>query len=334
METKKISCLLVGLVLSACLDAQDFHLSQYESAPLYLNPALTGMYVGDKGDFRLSNDYRSQWKSVSNTPFSTIYLAYDQPYQIKKKRIGLGAYLINERAGIGHFNTLSFMTSVAYNITEGSLKHYLTTGLQLGLFNKSFSPSAYTFDSQYSNGTGTFNTNLPNEENFSTENITRFDANMGIFYKYIAPEAKIHPFVGFSIYHLNLPKESFTGVGTRLPMRFALNMGCDIQADPSWKLTPSLLYMNQAGATELNLGMQAYYQLKGLFSLTGGLNYRYQDAVILNIGLKQEGHIFRLGYDINTSGLRTATGGRGAFELSLILIGYKGKGLFSGQSRF
>ncbi|HXC05358.1 MAG TPA: PorP/SprF family type IX secretion system membrane protein [Bacteroidia bacterium] len=334
MKTKLFSFRLALLILaSVSVQAQDFHLSQYDAAALYLNPALTGMYGGEKGDYRISNDFRSQWSSLGSKPFTTIFLSYDQPYTIGKKKIGLGAYLINERAGIGHFNTLDFMVSGSYNIIEGSDKHYLTTGLQMGFFNKSFNPSAYTYDAQYSSASGSFDNSLPTEESFGTTNMFRFDANMGIYYKYIAKESKVHPFAGFSIYHLNMPKESFTGQGTRLPMRFSLNVGCDITTSEKLVLTPVILYMTQARATELYMGVRAAYKINTQYSMVAGLNYRNQDAFVIDIGLKQDGHVFRIGYDINTSGLSPYTGGRGAIELSLILTGIKGQKLFVTKPR-
>jgi len=320
-------------LISASLNAQDFHMSQYDATTLYMNPALTGMYLGEKGDFRITDDYRQQWKALGIKPFSTIYLSYDMPVTVKKKKIGLGAYLVNERAGQGNFNTLEFMASAAYNIIEGSEKHYLTTGLQLGFFNKSFSPSSFTYDAQYSGSTGNFDSNLPTDESNSNTNLLRLDANVGIYYKFIATESKVHPYAGFSIDHLNIPKETFAGTTTRLPMRFNYNAGCDIKVNETFTVVPKVLYMQQSTATELFFGAEMRYKLSGEYTALLNLNYRNQDAFVFDIGLKKGGHVLRLGYDLNTSGLSNYTGGRGAFEISLIITGIKGQSLFSNKAR-
>ena len=44
-----ISASLISILGTA--GAQDFHLSQYDVATQYLNPAVTGMYAYEKGDY-------------------------------------------------------------------------------------------------------------------------------------------------------------------------------------------------------------------------------------------------------------------------------------------
>jgi type IX secretion system PorP/SprF family membrane protein len=334
MKSKYIILFVMPILLGVRLSAQDYHFSQYEAASMYLNPALTGMYMGEKGDYKIANDFRTQWRSLGGKPFTTVYLGFDMPYEIKGKKFGFGAYLINDRAGSSNFNTLNFMVSGAYNIIQNSEKHYLTTGLQMGVFNKSFNPNGFTYDSQYSSNSGTFDSNLSNDENFSTVNILRFDANMGIFYKYTDKQAKVHPFAGFSIYHVTEPSESFSGKTVRLPMRFVGNVGCDIPVNDRISITPKILYMYQAAATEIYGGATMYYKLKDNFRVLFGLDYRNQDAFVAEIGFKQDEHIFRIGYDVNTSYLNNYTGGRGAFEISLVLTGFKGKPLIDTKSMF
>ena len=65
------------LFASASIKAQDFHISQYDVGSLYLNPALTGMYNGEKGDYKVYVDTRSQWRALGVKPFFTTYIAYD-----------------------------------------------------------------------------------------------------------------------------------------------------------------------------------------------------------------------------------------------------------------
>jgi type IX secretion system PorP/SprF family membrane protein len=320
------ACLAIG---SAC--AQDYHLAQYDAATQYQNPALTGMYLGEKGDYKISTDYRNQWRSMGIKPFTTIFLSYDMPYLVKEKKFGFGAYVINNRGGVGQYNTLSFMLSGAYNILKGSDKHYLSTGLQLGIFQKSFDPSAFTYDEQYSASSGTFDVNSPSYEEFGTgkQSIIRFDANVGVFYKYRDETKKVHPFIGFSIYHLNKPNETFTAYSSKLPMRFDVHGGADILINDRFTLTPKVEYMNQAKASEIYAGLVCFYKMKdNNFQPMLGVDYRHKDALVIEAGLRQDHHIFRVSYDINTSYLNNYTGGKGALEFSLILTGIKGQPLF------
>lgn len=328
----KYSIVMIGFCIAKDSAAQDFHFSQYDATTLYMNPALTGMYSTEGGDYKIYCDYRSQWKALGIKPFSTGYLAYDMPVKVKEKKLGLGAYLVNQHAGQGMFNTMNFMVSGAYDImNKADGKHYLTTGLQMGIVYKNFNPNNFTYDVQYDPTIGDFNTAIPNEEIFSKTSLLKFDANIGIYYKYIEEAKKLHPFVGFSVQHLTKPNESFTAVKSKLPMRFNFNAGCDITASEKLKLSPRFLYMNQAHANEINIGILAYYKIKEPYEILLGVDYRNKDAVIFHVGIKQFKHVFRFSYDMNTSYLNNFSAGRGAWEFSLILTGEKGKPFFKSR---
>lgn len=328
-STYKIFALL--LLTGSGLRAQDFHLAQYDAVSQYLNPALSGIYPGEKGDYRIASTYRSQWGSIASRPFSTAAISYDMPY----KRFGLGGYLLSNRAGAGRFGTLNFLASGAYKISghEGG-PHHLSTGLQLGLFYKSFDPSSFTFDSQYSSSSSTgFDENLDDMESFDKTGRVGFDANMGIHYKWVPEDKKVHPYLGLAVYHLPRPNESFTSTVSRVPMRFNVHTGADININERFDVMPNVLYMTQAKATELNVGVTGTYKTREggteVSRLLLGINYRTSDALIFQIGMKNENYNFRIGYDYNISALKNYTNGRGGIELSLVLTGFKGKPLFT-----
>jgi type IX secretion system PorP/SprF family membrane protein len=330
MKIKLIIPALFIIAFSGGMNAQDFHLTQYDAFHLYMNPALTGNYLGEDADYKINSVYRSQWRSMIRKPFTTYGLSYDQPY----KRFGIGAYILNNRSGAAKFNTLNFQLSGSYFITDPEKSpHLLNVGLQMGLFYKSFNPNNLLFESQYDNSTGSLNADINSGENFDRTSLVKFDANVGVFYKYKEDSKKYAPFLGFSVFHLSRPSESFTADKNNVPMRFNMNAGCDFQVNDKLKLTPTILYMTQAKASDLNIGMMGYYRLKDTKSdVMIGLNYRVKDAVSLQVGIKQnEQHTFRISYDVNTSYLNNYTGGRGAIEFSLILSGKKNKPLFTSK---
>jgi type IX secretion system PorP/SprF family membrane protein len=328
---RKIISLFLLMSTAFAGAAQDFHLSQYEMAAHYLNPALTGMYGGEKGDYRFAANYRSQWLSPSLKPYSTAYLSYDMPVSKWNQHFGLGGYIINNRSGVSSINTFNFILSGAYNITGNSKgKHMLTTGLQVGVLHRSFDPSSYTYDVQYSASMDGFDSSIPNEENFAKSSLTGFDANFGIHYKFTEKGRNAHPFGGLSVYHVTQPNESFSANKIKTPMRFNFHGGCDIAMNENVKITPRVLYMNQARATELNAGLLTYYRIGSTpYEAIFQCDYRSKDAVIVGLGLRQNEQVFRLAYDINTSALGPYLGGRGSWEFSLILTGRKGRPLFT-----
>ncbi len=321
------------LFLRLAAPAQDFHLSQFDATPQYFNPALTGIYFGNAANYRIYSDYRSQWRSIGIKPFSTYYLAYDMPY----KQYGFGGYLIHNRNGIGGLNTINFMPSASYKITnEVSGPHNLSVGVQVGIFYKSFDPNSFTYDSQFSPGDPSgFNTNLSSGENFNKTSLLKFDANMRVFYKYKKEEWKAHPWIGYSVYHITRPNQSLTGITKdKMPIRWVLEAGADYKLTEDIALTPMLLFMLQGKAQELNIGSICFYHFKDTkYDVIGGLHYRVKDAIILQAGMKYEQHIFTFSYDINTSYLSSYTSGRGAFEFSILLSGFKGQPLFNPKFR-
>jgi type IX secretion system PorP/SprF family membrane protein len=330
MKIKLNQLLLLMLLLPLALAAQDFHLSQIDAAPHYFNPALTGMYLGDKGDYRFYSDYRTQWRSFGIKPFSTFYLAGDMPF---KDQFGLGGYLISNRNGAGGLNTIQFMPSGAYRVTKDpNGEHQLSVGAQMGILYKTFDPNRYTYEPQFSpDAPEIFDPSISNGENFAKVSLLKFDAAMGVFYKYNKTDWKAHPFLGYSVYHVSRPSQTFTGNGKdKLPMRWVYQFGADWKVNDQISVKPMILYMLMAKAHELNIGATGSYLLKETdYTILGGLNYRAKDAFIIQAGMKFAQHIFMLSYDINTSSLNNYTNGNGAFEISIKLTGIKGTPLFN-----
>lgn len=319
--TRSFILLALALLVNAPrLRAQDFHLSQYDMMPLYYNPAQTGMYFGmDDMKFRLSGNYRSQWQKLQGKPYSSVGIAYDMPME----RWGVGALMMDHIAGTSNFSTFQFLLSGAYRITsDNSKNHFLAAGLQMGIFQKRFSTTNLLFENQY-NGIDGLDPSLPTgETSLNDLSIVRFDANVGVYYKYIDPNRHFDPSAGFSLYHLSMPNESFTGQKAKLPIRFNGTAACDIHANEDFTITPNVLFMYQRKAMELNAGLMfSYIMPDSPYDLLAGASYRHKDAIVVHLGLKQGNNIFRISYDIVTSPLKKYGGSRGGFEMGVIYSG-------------
>lgn len=318
--------LLLGLGSSA----QDFHLTQYNAAPHYFNPAKTGIFFEkDKADYNFYSDYRTQWSSFGIKPYSTFYLGYDMPF---KEQFGMGGYLLSNRNGAGGMNTIQFMPSGAYRITKDENgEHLLSVGAQMGIIYNSIDPNRYTYEAQFSpDGPALFDQTAWSGEYFVKTSSLKFDAAMGVYYKYKKADWKAHPFFGYAVYHVTRPNQSFTTIEKdKLPMRWVYQLGADYEINEDVNVKPAILYMAQAKAHELNIGATGSYHLKETaYDILFGLNYRAKDAFIIQAGMRYNQHQLTFSYDINTSGLNDYTNGRGAFEVSLTLKGTKGKPMF------
>jgi type IX secretion system PorP/SprF family membrane protein len=316
------SLLLLALLLSAKVaTAQDFHLSQYDAPPLFLNPAMTGMF---DGKFRVHAHYRTQWMAVANKPYTTTGLSFDMPV----KKFGIGLQVFNYRAGTGDYNAFSALLSVAYDVVFDKKKnHHLALGAQGGIVQKSVNVNKLTFGNQYTtaNGGG-FDTGLPTGEVFTNTNFIIHDINAGLLYYYAKDNSRLNPFVGFSAFHLTQPTETFFNSSNKLPMRYYAHGGVKVNVNEKIQLLPKFIYMQQINDQELTATLLLHYFLKTSDTyLIFGPTYRNKDAAIIEAGIKKGNYTCRVSYDINTSKLQEVSNRRGGFEISLTYVARRSK---------
>ncbi len=312
---------LIQCLSSTLLKAQDFHLSLYDAAPLFLNPSLTGA-IDTK--YRVHAHYRNQWRAVAFKPFNTALISFDIP----KGKWGFGGQITEMRAGVGNFNVFQAVGSVGYNLPLDKAKfHSLALGLQAGVTQKSIEYKLYSFDSQWSTvDGGSFDKSISNNENFQRGALFQEQVNFGAMYYYGKQQSRVNPFLGISAFNLTRPKETFFGTNNRLPMRFYAHAGARINISELLYVLPKILIMNQQNVIEQVYSVDAGYFFKGeKFYLLAGYSQRIQDASVVWGGFRKDNFILKLGYDINTSTLRKTSKTRGAFEISLTFMGLKSK---------
>ena len=309
----KIKILIV--VMLACIagsKAQDFHLSMYDAGPLYLNPALTGVV---DAKWRLHAQYRNQWKALSYKPFNTSLLSFDAPVG----KWGFGGQIMNTRASIGNYNALQGIASVAYTVSlDKNNFHHLALGMQGGLTQKSLEYKLYTFDNQYTTSAGgSFDQTLPSGETFAAQKRILPQVNAGALYYFSKMQSRVNPFLGFSVFNLTQPKETFFNSDVKVPMRFYAHAGARVNITEQFYLIPKILIMNQLNVSEQTFAVDAgyYFSAQNMY-LLGGVVYRNNDALVFSLGARFDNIITKVSYDVNTSSLARASNGRGAFEVS------------------
>jgi type IX secretion system PorP/SprF family membrane protein len=321
MKTTLKLFFLGGFFLCSQIKAQDFHLSLYDSGPLFLNPAMTGVV---DAKLRVHAQYRNQWNSVAYKPYNTALISADVP----KGKWGYGLQIIEMRAGVGNYNVFQAMLSGAYCAPLDKNKHHqLAMGLQAGITQKSVEYKLYTFDSQYTNKDGgAFDTELPTNENFSRQSQILPQVNAGLLYYYAKQQSRINPFIGVSGFNLTSPKETFFDQANKLPIRIYAHAGIRVNLGELLYVLPKVLVMMQGTAFEQTYALDAGYYFKNeKFFLLAGFTYRAKDASIVYAGFRKDSYIFKIGYDFNTSTLRSASKTRGAFEISFTYMLIKNK---------
>lgn len=313
------------VVLCSCIayagSAQDFQLSMYDAAPLFLNPAMTGLM---ESRMRAHAQFRNQWNAVAYKPLTTALVSFDVP----KGKWGFGGQIVNMRAGIGNYNALQLLASASYAVSLDKKKyHNISFGLQAGFTQKRIEYQVLTFDSQWTTANGgTFDRSQSNNENFGGRAQFQEAVNFGVLYFYGKQQSRINPFLGFSAFNLTRPKETFFGSDNRLPRRFYYHGGVRVNISELLYFIPKVLIYEQAKQIQQTYAVDAGYFFKGekFYALAGYL-FRANDASVIYLGLKKDNYIIKLGYDFNTSNLRGVSKTRGAYEISITWLGKKSK---------
>jgi type IX secretion system PorP/SprF family membrane protein len=311
----KYSALLITVLICEYSYSQDIHFSQFDASPVIINPSYTGMYT--ESDFRATNQYRSQWDALTRKSYLSSIITYDMPF---KEKWGLGAYLINDNSA-RVYNSFSFVVSGAHDIIiDDQERHKLSVGLQLGVIYKSTRIDEYLFDNQYS--AGTFDADLPTGEVFEKNARLMPETNIGVSYQNTEKSKMFNPYGGLSVFHILNPKENLTSADdSRLPIKFVLHGGSKISINEKITLDPKFLFMRQRNAYEIVIGTGSVFQIKDTdYNILGGINYRWNDAVITTVGLYYKNFIYRVSYDFNVSTLREFSSYKGGLEFSLVFL--------------
>lgn len=307
------------------LQGQDLHFSQFFNNPLLTNPANTG-FIPD-ADYRLGASYRNQYSSILADPYNTFSIYGDA--QVLRNRIengwvGLGGVVIRDVAGAGRLTSTKAYASVAYHQMLG-LSSLLTAGFNIGWADKRLDPTKLTFPDQFDGRF--FSTDIPTTVVLEHSSINYFDVQAGMNYAYF-PTANTFINAGYSIHHVNNPKETFfadDGSGSnRIHMRHIGFISGIFRVAENVIISPNAYYTRQSSASELVLGLTGAYNLteRGEKQFIAGLYYRYQDAFIPMAGFEVNDLRFTFSYDMTQSTLKNFNQMRGALEFNVIKKGF------------
>jgi type IX secretion system PorP/SprF family membrane protein len=323
-KVKTILFLLICWLQTGQLGAQDLHFSQFFNSPLSTNPANTG-FIPD-ADYRLGAHYRNQWSNIMSVPYKTISVFADAQLfrdRLENGWLGAGAILLSDEAGSGSLKSTKIYGSLAYHQMLGN-SSLLSAGFNLGWANKRIDQTNLKFPDQFDGKF--FDNSLPTSVVLVNNNISYFDMQAGMNYAYF-PSEDIYINAGYSIHHVNRPKESFfadRSADAIIPMRHIAFANAILKVHPNVIINPNIYFTTQAKAFNLVAGLNANYNLSaiGEAQLIAGVYYRYNDAVIPMVGLEINNIRFTFSYDVTTSSLKNYNNSRGASEFNLIKNGF------------
>jgi type IX secretion system PorP/SprF family membrane protein len=322
--------IFAGIILSLSLlsaTAQDIHFSQFFEAPLLRNPSLAGIYTGD---YRIQGVYRDQWNSITNAyRTGSLNAEYKMPVGVGNDFITTGIQAVFDKAGTVGLTTTHILPALNYHKSLSDEKTmYLSLGFMGGLIRKSIDVTKMTTDNQYSGGG--YDGSLPTGENGLTPNYSTWDASVGMSFNTTFGEEQANSmFIGFAYHHLNRPKNSFyRNRSIELSPKYVGSVGVKWRVDDLSAFTLQADHSVQGSYAETIGGALYSYNLGSdldgnpLYTLSGGLFLRWKDALVPVLKIEWGNLSTALSYDVNVSQLKTASMGRGGFELSLSYIGF------------
>lgn len=296
---------------------QDLHFSQFFNSPLSTNPANTGFIP--TSDYRIGAHFREQWASFP-VSYKTTSIYGDFQFMRDRFRsgwMGLGGLILQDAAGSNKLRSTKAYTSVAYHQMLGATG-LLSAGFNIGYAGKQINQDKITFDNQW-NGKF-FDSNVPSGEVFQSSSIGYLDVQAGMNYAYF-PTDNLYIHMGFSVHHLNRPRETFfgsiPGYDNRIQPRSILFADAVFKVNNSIILSPAIYYSRQANATELNGGMHLNYNIanEGEQQLILGMYFRHNDAFIPTIGYQWKKFKFMFSYDVTNTPLKYFNNRSGATEM-------------------
>ncbi|MFI5188033.1 MAG: PorP/SprF family type IX secretion system membrane protein [Chitinophagales bacterium] len=319
MQRNQFFTFCLTLMIANQLMAQtDPHFTQNYTYPMYINPAMTG---GSDGDYRASAIYRTQWGSITD-PYRTTGFSFDTR---TNKNIALGVQILNQSAGDGGFNYLNASASFAYTGVKFGTNddQRLVFAMQIGVLNRRVDESKFKWGEQWNPITG-YNANNPTTESFAATSATTPDIGAGALYYDASTDKKTNWFGGFSVYHLNKPKDPIIATQSAelntIPMRYVVHGGVCINISDRARIIPHALFMKQGTAREEMIGTYAQLNVNEEADFMIGAYYRFNDAIAPYVGFDWKDFIVGLSYDVNASKLGSMASHVNSFELSLSYV--------------
>lgn len=294
------------------MKAQDPQFTQFYAAPMYLNPAFTGVTY----EHRFVANYRNQWPGIRKT-YQTYMASYD--YNMNDLNSGIGVTIMQDRAGTAGLTHSQFGVNYAYHFKVSKFAE-IRMGANINYNLKRIDFNKLKFNDQITTGSS-ISLDAANYERLS--------------YMDFAAGALLNSteyWVGFSAKHLTQPNSSLIGDRVPLPISLSLHGGYRYIIEQKSKndikkyISPTFNYRHQQKYDQLDIGLY-YYHLplnvgvwyRGIPFKKYAPTYSSSESIALLVGFDLSQYNLRVGYsyDITISKLGIANSW-GAHEISMV----------------
>lgn len=243
--------------------------------------ALTGLILN-----------RYQWSGFDGAP-KTLLFSVESTKNIFGAKSGVGLNIISDEQGFEKNILVNLNYAYHHTTSIGDLG----IGASFGLFNKSLSGAEWYV---YDPSAGDIVAGNAGSDNLIPENDisqVTFDAGLGLYLK------SNDYFAAFSVTHINEGKIRYGSSNESFPLlrHYYLSGGYNISlSNPLFELRPAIFAKTDLSSTQVDFNASMVYKDR----FTGGLNYRFNDAVSLLVEIEMlNGLNIGLAYDITTSAL-------------------------------
>lgn len=286
---KRTIFFLLGMIISATMFAQQLSVSSLYNLNRYeLNPAVAGSTDG----LPLAFSFRKAWLGIEGSPSTQLLSGHMEVVD----RMGVGLRLFNSIQG--PLRRTGMEATYAYHLPIDDGDSRISFGLSGLLYQYYLDKQSLTYED-------------PDDPVFlGSENKVVPDAAFGVYY--YAPNY----FVGVSVYQLFQGRISFDAddIAENQNIRhYFMNMGYTFDVSEDFSLEPSVLlkYM-ETGVFQTDINLYATYM--NMVSL--GLSYRSGNAMVIQLGYKNDNFNFGYAYDLTFSDIKTVSSG--SHEIMLI----------------
>ena len=286
---------LIAMVLTA-LSAKgqtDAQFTQYWAAPNYYCPAV----IGNTDNIHVTLGSRMQWIGITNAPKSFNALA-DMPFKVGSQRMAVGLNISQQSMGL--YRTINAAAQIAYK--RKMLKGTLSIGLQAGYVNQTFK------------GSEVF---IPGDDNYhqtGDDAIPQQDVAGGSI-DFAAGLAYNHKYFWLAVAATHINEASIT-----LKTENSTDDLYEFKAGRTYyfmgggnialkntllELLPSVMFKTDSHYYQAEATARVRYNK----FLSGGVGYRWKDAVSVMIGAEFKGIFLGYSYDYPISKIVKGTSG-------------------------
>ena len=295
----RIGCwVALALLLPVKVMAQfDAHFNNYWELKGFYNPS----WAGQTGKLNLTGTYSMQLTAFKRAP-KVMYFGADMPFQLGKRRHGVGLSFMNNTLGL--FSRKDLGAQYAFLLKLGKGK--LSVGAQIGFTSVTYDPKKLDL------GEG----DAGNDPAFPTAEQNAMGLDLGFGAMYVHPDF----YVSLSGAHitgptLELSEASAEGNGSSMrirPMLYLMGAYNIRLANPLLKIQPSVLLQSDLNRFRADItGRVIYtYQERSFF---GGLTYSPDISLTASLGATIKGVTFGYAYEFFTSGIGVASGNHEIF---------------------